>query len=77
MTLAKSDVSALFTQAAQAAERFRAGLDDRPQRPGMDYAALRAAVATESLPTPESGLSAQETLDSLIQLAEPGLHASP
>lgn len=77
MTLAKSDVSALFTQATQAAERFRAGLDDRPQRPGMDYAALRAAVATESLPTPESGLSAQETLDSLIQLAEPGLHASP
>lgn len=77
MTLAKSDVSALFTQAAQAAERFRAGLDDRPQRPGMDYAALRAAAAAENLPTPESGLSAQETLDSLIELAEPGLHASP
>ena len=77
MTLARSDVSALFTQAAQAAERFRAGLDDRPQRPGMDYAALRAAVAADALPTPESGLSAQETLDSLIRLAEPGLHASP
>jgi glutamate/tyrosine decarboxylase-like PLP-dependent enzyme len=74
MTLAESDVSALFKQAARAAERYRAGLNDQPQRPGKGYATLRVG---QNFPTPESGISAQETLDSLIQLAEPGLHASP
>jgi hypothetical protein len=56
--------------AHQAALRYRTSIGDRPQRPESDYATLRAAART---PTPEQGAACDDTIASLIELAEPGI----
>lgn len=73
MTSRKTDALEVFKRAEQAATRFRAGVQHRVQRPEKDYAALRKEC---DFSMPETGVSPEETLDALIQLAEPGLHVS-
>jgi glutamate/tyrosine decarboxylase-like PLP-dependent enzyme len=67
-----ASAKAALALAHEAAIRYRTTIGSRPQRPAADYATLRAAART---PTPERGTAADETIASLIEFAEPGLHA--
>ncbi|MDZ4737893.1 MAG: pyridoxal-dependent decarboxylase [Rhodospirillaceae bacterium] len=62
----------VLAAAHAAARRYRQSVGDRPQRPELDYATLRAGA---SVATPEQGTAADETIAALIALAEPGLNA--
>jgi glutamate/tyrosine decarboxylase-like PLP-dependent enzyme len=63
---------AALALAHETALRYRMDIGNRPQRPDKDYATLRAAART---PTPEQGYPSDDTIASLIEFAEPGLHA--
>jgi glutamate/tyrosine decarboxylase-like PLP-dependent enzyme len=67
-----TDLSALWSRAAELATNFRTGLPDRPQRPLKTYHQMREAFAA---PTPEHGAPAVGVIEDLARIAEPGLHA--
>jgi glutamate/tyrosine decarboxylase-like PLP-dependent enzyme len=57
--------------AASHAKAFRDTIDEGPQRPALDYAAMLARAAA---PLPETGTAAPAVIDRLVELATPGLH---
>ncbi|WP_413992026.1 pyridoxal phosphate-dependent decarboxylase family protein [Labrys okinawensis] len=73
MTESQTNIAHLFAQAAKLAFAFRAGLDERPQRPEVDYA---EALAAFEMPTPQTGEPAEAVLEDLVRRATPGLHAT-
>lgn len=66
------EMKALFERIADYAASYRAGANDRPHRPELSYADMRARFAS---PTPERGASADAIVTELIERAEPGLAA--
>ncbi len=59
--------------AAARALAFRTAVDDRPQRPEHSY---QLALAAFDEPTPERGTSPVQVIESLVERATPGLHAT-
>lgn len=66
------DRQAAFDRAAKAACAFRSAAGERLMRPAATYAQM---LATARQATPTTGCGADETIRSLVELAEPGLHA--
>ena len=62
-----------MNRAAVHALEYRSAVDEGPQRPALNYAQMVARF-TEALP--ETGRSADEIVDRLVDLATPGLHKS-
>ncbi len=65
-------LAAVLRQIADYAAQYRAGVDERPHRPDLSYAELRACFEA---PTPEAGAPLDQVISELIALAEPGLAA--
>ncbi len=61
----------ILARAARAATRYREAVAADTGQPAASYATCRQAWHG---PTPETGAGAEETIDALIALAEPGLH---
>src|SRR5690348_6877538 len=67
-----TDLAPLLHRIADYAAAYRAGVTDRPHRPGVT---AEDAQARFNAPVPERGAAIDDVIEELITLAEPGLAA--
>jgi glutamate/tyrosine decarboxylase-like PLP-dependent enzyme len=70
--MSDEDLRALLQKALDAAVSYRGGIAERPQRPELGYAEMRARF---DAPVPEKGEAPDSVIAELIKLAPPGLAA--